>query len=209
MTQTAEWERDALFAAWSEDRETPMPKSLADWIAAYPGYAGDLARWTVEAPVIECAEQGSADPAADARALTIGRQLVAEMRAKALAAAPARLESLLEAAKQRGLTPKTLAERIGVGLSTVAKLQQRHFQLASLPAELIRRTADALQVSADQVRDYLRQSPTLAAGASYKSDGVPRAAAQEDFADAVRACRDLTEAQKAFWLAEAVTDPEG
>jgi transcriptional regulator with XRE-family HTH domain len=200
MIQTEKREQDMLFADWSEDRQTATPKPLADWIAAYPDHAAELVRWAVEAPVIDCVEQTPADPAADARVLAIGRQVIAEMRAQQRAAAPARLESLLQAAKQHGLTLKTLAERIGVGPSTVAKLQQRHFRPASLPAELIRRVADALQVTADQVRDYLRQPPTLSASASYKSADVPRTTTQEDFAQAIHNCLDMTEEQKSFWL---------
>jgi transcriptional regulator with XRE-family HTH domain len=198
--QNAEWERDALFAAWSADRQAEAPRPLADWITAYPDHAEALVLWSVEAPITDCALHAPEDPAADARVLALGRQVLAEMRARQTAAAPARLESLLETAKKQGLTPKTLAERLGVGLSLVAKLQQRHLRFATIPAELIQRMADALQVSADQVRDYLRQSPTLAAGASYKSDGVPQTTGQEDFAQAIRNCRELTEEQKGFWL---------
>ena len=203
MKQTLESERDALYIAWSEDRQTAAPTPLRDWIARHPAHAEELTRWAVDAPVLECAAQRPTDPAAEARTLEIGQQVVAEMRARYLTAQPAPLKGLLETAKACGLTPKALAERLGVGLSTLAKLQQRHFRFASLPAEIVERAADALQVSAGQVRAYLQQPPTLAAGASYKSDGVPRAAEQEDFAQAVRVSRDMTEEQKAYWLAQA------
>lgn len=203
MKQTLESQRDALYIAWSEDRQTAAPTPLRDWIARHPAHAEELTRWAVDTPLLDCAAQRPADLAAEAHTLAIGRQVVAEMRARYLTAQPAPLKGLLETAKACGLTPKALAERLGVGLSTVAKLQQRHFRFASLPAEIVAQAADALQVSVGQVRAYLQQPPTLAAGASYKSDGVPRAAAQEEFADSIRSSRDMTEEQKAYWLAQA------
>lgn len=202
MKQTLESQRDALYIAWSEDRQTAAPTPLRDWIARHPAHAEELARWAVDTPLLDCAAQRPADLAAEAHTLAIGRQVVAEMRARYLTVQPAPLKGLLETAKACGLTPKALAERLGVGLSTVAKLQQRHFRFASLPAEIIARAADALQVSVGQVRAYLQQPPTLAAGASYKSDSVPRAAAQEEFAQAIRSSRDMTEEQKAYWFTQ-------
>ncbi len=170
MTHAEENERDALFAAWSEDRQGRAPRSLQEWIELHPAYAADLIRWAAEAPLLDCALDLPPDAAGEARVLAIGRQVLAEMRARYQTAAVTPLQGLLEAARSRGLTPKALAGRLNVGLSTVAKLQQRHFRLASIPSELIACLADALQVSADQVRDYLRRPPTLAPAASYKSE---------------------------------------
>jgi transcriptional regulator with XRE-family HTH domain len=199
-------ERDILFAQWEDDRRSGSPRPLRDWLAAYPAYASDLVEWAADAPLTDYAETLPADPDGEARTLDRALLKVAEMRAAYLADTPAPLISLYEAAKANGLTPKTLAERLGVGLSTVGKLQQRLFRVASLPEELLRRLADALNVTTAQARDYLRQPVTLAPRASYKADGVPQVSAQEDFAQAVRACRDMTGAQKAEWL--ALTPPE-
>jgi transcriptional regulator with XRE-family HTH domain len=196
-------ERDNLFARWEDDRRSASPRPLRDWLAAYPDFASDLVEWAAGAPLTDYAETLPADPDGEARTLDAALLRVAEMRAAYLADTPAPLASLYEAAKANGLTPKTLAERLGVGLSTVGKLQQRLFRVASLPEALLRRLADALNVTTAQVLDYLRQPVTLAPRASYKADGVPQVAAQEEFAQAVRACRDMTDAQKAVWLALA------
>ena len=81
------------------------------------------------------------------------------------------------------------------------KLEYRHLRVASLPSALITQIADTLQVTGEQVRAYLQQSPTLAPGASYKnSNGVPQVAAQEEFAQAIRACPGMTDDQKNRWL---------
>ena len=82
----------------------------------------------------------------------------------------------------------------------VAKLQQRLVRFSTIPSVFIERLAQELQVTAQQLNDYLRQPASLATGASYKSNGVPQAAPQEDFAQAIRSCPDLTEEQKAAWL---------
>src|SRR4051794_27846086 len=109
-------------------------------------------RWTADAPVFAYTEQCPADVEAEARTVEIGRQVVAEMRARYGIGAP--LSSLTEAARTRGLTPKTLAERLGVGMTIVAKLQQRLFRFTSLPEAMIDAIADTLEVTSSQVRAY-------------------------------------------------------
>ena len=198
-------EKDILFADWSEDRQSATPQSLRSWLNRYPQYADDLIGWAADAPALECAlENAAPDLAGEAHTLTIGRNVLAEMRTRyfaALETAPsAVIEDLIQAAKAQGLTPKTLATQIGVGLPLIAKLQQRLIRVSTLPEVLVNRLATALDTGAEQVRAYLARPTTLAAGASYKSDGVPQAAQAEDFDAAVRACTDMNAEQKQFWL---------
>jgi hypothetical protein len=205
MNKTLEMEKDALFIAWSEDRKTAAPRPLQDWIARYPDYADDLVRWMTTHPTLEVAAQMPADAEGEARVRTLGRQVIAEMRARY----DTRLVGLLATAKARGLNADTLAERLEIGQPLVIKLERRLLRFASLPGQLIDRLAETLQVSAEQVRAYLRQPPTLAAGASYKSDRIPQTTAQQDFAQAVRACDEMTAAQKTTWLAAETIGAEG
>lgn len=199
-------DEDALFAAWSEDRQTPAPQPLREWVARYPQYAPTLIAWAADMPLLECAlESAAPDPAGEARTLIVGRQALAEMRAQYFAAeanaAPARpLDDLLQAARARGLTAKTLAARLDVGLPLVAKLNQRLVRLATIPDILVQRLANELETGVEQVRAYLARPATLAMSAQYKSDSVPQAAPPEDFTDCVRACSDMTNDQKQFWL---------
>lgn len=196
MKRHTEDNLDALYMAWQEDRLSTTPTPLQDWLARYPNHASEIVRWTQHEPLVAWSETQTTEPALYARAETIGRNVVAEMRARY----ETPLHSLLATAKARGLSPKALAEQLHVGQPIVAKLQQRLLRVASLPGELIEALADALGVSGEQVRAYLYQPATLAAGASYKSDTVPQVADQEDFADAIRACTDMTDAQKSRWL---------
>lgn len=189
----------ALYIAWDEDRQSAAPRPLAAWLTDNPEHTAELLYWAGTAPLLDCANSSPDDPALEARTRAIGRQVVAEMRARY--ATPA-LTNLVEAAKRQGMTAKTLAARLDVGISIVAKLNQRLFNAASLPETLIVRLAETLQTNAGTVRAYLQQSPTLATGVQYKADGVPHVGAAEEFAAAIRACRDMTDAQKAVWAGE-------
>jgi hypothetical protein len=211
--ERAQREKDALFAAWSDDRQAPSPQPLRAWLNRYPQYADALIGWAADIPVLECGlENARPDPVGEAQTLTIGRQVLAEMRAKYFASAEMTqtaatpqhttvpIADLVQAAKVRGLTAKTLAGQIGIGLPLVAKLNQRLIRLATLPDELINRLAEALQTSGEQVRAYLTRPATLSGAAQYKSDSIPSVSEPQDFAEAVRTCVDMTEDQKQFWL---------
>lgn len=205
-------EKDALFAAWSDDRQSGSPQPLRAWPNRYPQYADALIGWAADMPLLECSlENARPDPAGEAQTLAIGRNALAEMRAQYFASAAtaavtaqdaAPLADLVQAAKARGLTAKALAAQVGVGLPLIAKLNQRLICSATLPDELINRMVEALQTSGDQVRAYLARPATLSAAAQYKSDGVPTVSPTEDFAEAVRACVDMTDDQKKFWLSQ-------
>ena len=203
-------EQDELFADWSEDRQSATPQSLQNWVRRHPDYAAQLMQWAVDAPLLECAMQQPADPIGEARTAAIGRQVLAEMRARYLtdtATEPeTALTSLYAAAQKRGMSVKALAAQIGVGVPLVAKLQQRLVRATTLPEELVSRLSEALQVSGAQIRAYLNQPSGLATGASYKSDDVPQAGEPEDFATAVRACADMSASQKQFWLSQIATE---
>lgn len=204
MKKITEDKMDALYVAWSEDRQSRTPKPLAAWLDEYPDCAEDLLRWTADTPIQESASLYT-DSEGETRTREIGRQVIAEMRAR-YSAAPAPLVGLVIRAKERGLNAKTLAERLGIGITLVAKLDQRHLRVTTIPARLLAELAEALDSTFEQVRDYLRQPPTLAAGAMYKSDGIPQVGEAVDFAEAVRASRDMTPERKAYWLAAANND---
>ena len=206
-------EREALYMVWRRDRELTTPRPLRRWIADYPHFADDFVTWATDFPLIQDAAHRAENPQAavyraenyaeEARLEKVGRSVVAEMRAQYGMAAPP-LVSLSEAARRRNLRLKEVAERVGIGLPIVSKLEQRLLQFATLPDALIRRLAETLEIGTETVRDYLRQPPTLAAGAAYQYTGkaAPQVAQQEDFAEAIRSCPGMSEAHKQAWLAE-------
>lgn len=193
-------DRLALYSAWSEDRNSSAPTPLKTWIARHPELANEIVRWATDAPILAYADSLLSDEATEARAQSLGKLALAEVRARYETGRVSAPASLIDTAKQKGWTVQSLTERLNIGRTTLAKLEQRLFRAATVPAQLVEALADALQVNPAQVKNYLNQSPTLAAGASYKSDGVPAVSEQEEFARAVRDCRDMTAEQKAYWL---------
>jgi hypothetical protein len=199
-----DYNMDSLFAAWSEDRRGATPLPLTEWLARYPDCVEALTQWAADAPVQDFAETLAEDAEADARALALGQQVLREMRARLSTPVAVRsLTSLKEAALAVGLNLKALESRLGFGRSVMMKLEYRQIRVTSVPAACIARLAETLQVGIEEIRAYLNQSPQLAPGASYRyPNGKPEVSAQEDFAEAVRNCSDMTEAQKMEWLGE-------
>lgn len=196
-------EREELYMVWRQDRELTAPRPLNRWIAEYPNFADDFVTWASELPLLQAAQYRAANPAMEARLATVGRSVVAEMRAQ-YGMAPSPLVSLMEAAKRRNLRLKDVADQLGVGVPIMSKLEQRLLQFSTLPETLIRKLAETLEVGSELVRDYLRQPPTLAAGAAYQYKGkaTPQVAGQQDFAEAIRSCPGMNAAEKQVWLAE-------
>src|SRR5579859_228943 len=193
-------ELDALYAAWRDDRNGPNPTPLRLWLARVPAYADTLVEWTTDAALTECADALPEDPALVARTVEIGERSLSAFRDRKAAHTQPALTSLKEAAARRGITLKTLADSLELGLPLVAKLEQRLLRLESLPARLIDRLADSLQVSTRQVRAYLGQPPKLSSAALYRADAAPRTGAQEEFEHAIKTCAGMTAAQKQAWL---------
>jgi len=191
---------DTLYAAWKDDRQSAFPVALREWTAQYPSAATELTQWTAAAGMLQCEEDldGSAIDRTEASTVAIGKAVLAERRARYSVVRS--FIDIYAAARDCGMTPRSLGIAVGVGLPIIAKLQQRLIRFASLPTALIEALASALQVSATQVRDYLSQPASLAVGASYKSNAIPHAAEQEEFAEAIRACPDMTAEQKSAWL---------
>lgn len=198
-------ERETLYMEWRQDREQRTPRPLQHWIAEYPSFADDLIGWAAELPVMQAALYRTADADEEARLARVGRSVVAEMRARYGMTQPT-LTSLTEAAKQRNLRLKDVAERVGIGMPILSKLEQRLLTFATLPETLIQKIAEALELGAESVRDYLRQPPTLAVGAAYQYTGkaAPQVTAQQDFAEAIRACPGMSEESKQAWLKETL-----
>lgn len=192
---------DAVYIAWSEDRQTAAPQKLGEWIAANPAHSAELIQWAADEAVAESAAVYSASPTAEARAIEIGRQAAARMRAQT--AAPVR--SLLTLAQQQNLDTDALAERLSLSEPLIMKLERRLLRVATVPAQLIQSVAETLRVTAQQIQAYLALPAALANKVSYRSETVPQAM-QQDFAQAVRNDYELTDDQKQFWLS---TIPDG
>lgn len=193
---------DSLYIAWSADRQNASPKSLREWVAQHPAQAEALIHWAGDAPVIDYADSLRTEADGEKQVREIGRHLVAEMRAQYFAPSAVPPVSLAAAAKAQGMRLAEFARKIGVGLTVASKLDRRLIHAEQVPAECVRRIADALNLTAAQIRAYLQQGPTLAQGAMYRADSAPQVADKQDFAAAIQSAADMSETDKAFWLAE-------
>lgn len=191
-----EVDRDELYVRWTEDRRAAAPLPLSEWLERYPSCREDLLLWTADAPIADLAERRPTYPDGEARAEAAGARAVAEFRARYQSP----IESLLSSAQQRGLLPADLAARVGIGEPVLYKLERRMLLVATVPGTLVRRIAQTLAVSVDQIAAYVAQPPALARGAMYKSDRAPRVGAQQEFAAAVRTCPEMAEEEKSYWL---------
>ncbi len=226
LNRSQENEKDALFAAWCDERETGRARPLLEWIDAYPQYRDDLTLWAASSYLLEDTLEFPADPAAEERAYQVMHDTalakIAEINGRASAhsspsepdkpqAAEARealqadlpnFRSLRAVAAERGLKLKQLATALRLALSVVTKLDQRLIQASTLPPSLIESLADCLNRSVEEVRTYLQAPPTLAAGVLYQADSAPTAAGPQEFAAALQAATDLLEDDRQFWLSQ-------
>jgi hypothetical protein len=178
-------------------------KLLKAWTERYPEYAADLT---------SLAYARAAEPASDnAVVLDIDEAAVissARVVLERLNGAPAPLNTLSGPAKAIGISTKALAELLRLDLPMFAKLEQRLFELNSIPAALIENVAAAINRSTADVIAYLASPPKLAAGASYKSQQAPSVmgAAQQDFAEALKSSKSISEDNREYWSKEIEAD---
>jgi hypothetical protein len=106
------------------------------------------------------------------------------------------LSGLLERANNLGLDPTTLADRTELSVSLVTKLDRRLIALAHIPIEVLETLASALQSTTDVLRTYLQQTPAFAKGARYRSNEKPAVPEQQDFFEAVKHDRSISEERR-------------
>ncbi len=85
-------------------------------------------------------------------------------------------------------------------MALIRKLDRRLLRYASIPQEAIDLLAQTLRQQISVITQYLQGGPTLAQGASYRSEKAPALVEQEDFFEAVRNDRTLSDEQRHFWL---------
>jgi hypothetical protein len=92
--------------------------------------------------------------------------------------------TLNQLATEQGLDADGVAEKLKLPVALFWKLQRRLISFETLPTTLAPKLAEALGKTADEIRAYLRLSPQLANGASFKSDTMPEIV-QESFTEAL------------------------
>jgi len=198
----------ALVAA----REHGESGALQATLAQHPNAADELASFAMALIATESydAEPIPADVravAAQARtqafAAVFGEPAVAPALAPVAMTQQAGMLSLKALRQARGLSMKTVADRLGLGADVLSALEAGRIAVASVPARLTNTLSELLGATLDtltgamslSVQPALRRSQVGA----FKGDQAP---AQLDFAEAVRQSPGMSDEQKAGWLAE-------
>lgn len=176
-----------LLRAWAER----FPDHADALIAV--SYAGFAAGVSLSDPL--------EDGPADAETVAFGRAFL-----DSHFAAPA-IVSLVAEAGARGLAPTAFARALHLDTATLGRLTQCLLETGTVPKALVRRVAEAIGRTADEVAAYLNQPPRLSAGAQYKAKSAPKlreSAPRQSFAEAIGG---LSQADRDFWREE--TEREG
>lgn len=190
--------QDALYIAWSEEQNSAQRRPLKAWLRENPDFEDELVTWATTEPVLRVAEKHAVYAISEERVQELGQEVLKARRAQFLGAVPA-IRDLLQLARDRGIGVRALAKQVGIGVTFVAKIQDRLLVPTSIPSLLLERMAEALGITAKQIRAYLEMPPQLATGAMFKASGVPTVGKQQDFAEALQDCLDMTTEDKAFW----------
>ena len=139
-------DNDATLTAFATDLETGTTVRVADWSERYPALGRDFAR-------VAASHFAGETPDTTGDAPTESRLLFALRQRKKAYFAVAALTSLVD--KERGITAAKLASALELPLAFVAKLNQRLFHAATIPATLINRLAETVGRGADEIAAYL------------------------------------------------------
>ncbi|MBC8137603.1 MAG: hypothetical protein H8F28_17105 [Fibrella sp.] len=181
-------EADAIVTAFADALENGEA-SVADWSGRYPQLGRDFARIAAQNFV---GANGGEDNAVTQRLQRVAQSALVKYRTAYLGVQP--LTSLVD--KERGITAANIAQAISLPLPFVAKLNQRLFTAASVPATLVGRIADAIGRTTDEVVAFLAGPPMLARSAAYRADDAPVIGEQEDFQAALLADRSVSQEAK-------------
>jgi hypothetical protein len=153
---------------------TTKGATVTDFATRYPGSEGILAQVATE-KWLGGTVPTNADTNINVR--NIGLAML-EARKSALTF------TLNQLATEKGLDADSVAERLNLPVALFWKLQRRLIAFETLPATLAPKLGEVLGKTANEIRAYLRLSPQIANGASFKSDTMPEIV-QESFAEAL------------------------
>jgi hypothetical protein len=205
---THDQELEDVLDAYLSATGTPTHEALTAWVRRYPQYERELTEFTVDWSLLRHLPPATGtasvvEATLVARGMETLRPLlgaVAQEQATSDGAEP--LASLVGEAQRRGLPVSALAQRAGLSVPLVLKLDRRLIRAATLPAQVVQSVAAAIGRDLATVSSYLQGAPRLAQNASYHAGQAPTLAGQEDFADAVRGDLTLTEEQRNHLLAQ-------
>ncbi len=215
-------ELEEVLAQCEQEIQQHGRPNLKEWLIQYPQYADEIIEYCSFSWDFEEAQKRSPDP-----------RIEADLRKAAQ-------DAFLEAtrfpfgpklgywADRLGMSTKDLADKLGIGMSVLAKLDRRLIRPETIPQTLVDRLATVLRRPVEWIRQYLEQPPVWAHNASYRAFGEPgiggyrqgqefaadavseagdrepsaalSSRPQQAFHDAIRSASDMTSKQKAQWV---------
>ncbi|TME05550.1 MAG: hypothetical protein E6I80_16495 [Chloroflexi bacterium] len=163
---------------------------IADFIAYFHAFEGDLPYETQSMPVLSGQFQGAIDTAWERVLPSLGRPT-------------STITSLLGTAAKRHLTVSQLAERLGVSKDILLKLEQHTIIATTIPGELITLLAKVLQEPSSAVQAFFGISQTqqtqqtlqlAEAQATYQVNGQA-----QSFQESIEESEQLSEEQRHAW----------
>ena len=196
---------EEVLEAFLAEAPAPNHATVQEWVSRYPQFRREIVEAAASWAVSE-ALSDDFDPARDAEEddtlVLRGMSLVQDRLYAQKSEQPGpSFQSLLMEAKRVNLAPADVADRLEVGPVTLKKLDRRMIRPGSIPRIVLHRLADALQTSAASIATYLGQPMSLPSGARYRAASAPSLPPeQEDFHEAIRQDRSISEETRNRWL---------
>ena len=189
-----------------EVRAGQKPK-VSDYLARYPQFAGEIAGFVAYYHTVEVdlpGETGVTSPLAEDFRIAIdsARKRVLQARGKSTH----KLTTFLAALNKQHLTLSQLADKVGLSVDVMAKLEQRKIKASSIPEEMFKRLAEVLQQPVRAIEAYfepltgqsLYRQQLAETQTQYQVSEPPGTPAQS-FREALEESVQLSEEQRQAW----------
>jgi transcriptional regulator with XRE-family HTH domain len=181
--------------------------ALGALLVNYPSQVGELTEFRAALQATTSYEHEPPSPEVDAlaeRALARAFEAVFPARV-AVPSVPVAVKaaSLQALRKARNLTPRALANRLGLGIDVLTSLERGFIKVATVPERLVRALGEALGASSEQVHNILMGQMLTEAALQRSAVGQRKDAEPHpvlDFDHAVAISPEMTAEQKAAWL---------
>ena len=173
-------------------------KILQSAVETHPEYADELADFAAARAVVKHAPEEELSVEEEQRFAEAGlknMRMVLSGLSESRATADA-LNSLVDAAKAKGLNRKSFAAAIGLSTSLIMYLEKRRLDFASVPKTIVAKIARVLDIGEEFVSSYLNQPSDLTTNMSFKTNTRAEDLPQKNFSDAVREDQQLSAEEK-------------
>lgn len=198
---------DNILDAYVTEVETPNLEVLKEWIRKYPQYQRELTDFTIAWIQMEELRPINRDKTDHdtlvLRAMSVVQNLyrIGEQKSVPSQSAKNPIEKLVAEAETQGFSQDQFAAQLKLSVGLLWKLDRRLIKYSSIPVELIENIAGALHRGLQIVAEYFQRQPILALNASYKAKRQPQVSEPTNFFDEVRSDTDLSNEDRAYWLA--------